>query len=279
MSQYSTQFIKASSPSTGVLVLELARAPVNAFNDDFWGDLGATFNKVSLDGDIKAIVLASSMPKVFTAGLDLMAATAGLSERLEDTARTATKMRHHLVEFQAAITAIEKCSQPVIAAIHGIAYGLGIDITAACDIRYAATSASFSIKEVDVGLAADIGSLARLPKVTGNGSLLRELAFTARPFDAKEAYTLGLVSRVIEGGREEVFAAALETAKVIAAKSPIAVRGTKHILIHARDHSVQENLDYTAVWNQVMLQSDDILQSLEGFTKKRAPKFKPMPKL
>lgn len=97
---------------------------------------------------------------------------------------------------------------------------------------------------MDVGLAADIGSLAYVPKITGNQSLIRELAYTARPFTALEAEKAGLVSRVIEGGREEVIAAALDLAKTIAVKSPIAVSGTKHLISHARDHSVAENLEY-----------------------------------
>ena len=92
-------------------------------------------------------------------------------------------------------------------------------------------------QEVDVGLAADIGTLARLPKITGNQSLASELALTARNFSAAEALTVGLVSRVVEGGRVEVVKAALETAALIAQKPPIAVLGTKKILLHARDHT------------------------------------------
>lgn len=88
-----------------------------------------------------------------------------------------------------------------------------------------------------MGLAADIGTLARLPKVVGNHSLLHELAYTARNFSAAEAEKLGLVSRVVQGSRDEVLAAALQTAQLIAEKSPIAVLGSKHLLLHARDHT------------------------------------------
>lgn len=105
------------------------------------------------------------------------------------------------------------------------------------------------MKEVDIGLAADIGSLAYLPKITGNQSFVRELAYTGRNFSAPEAEKLGLVSRIVPGGRDEVVQAALELAKVIAAKSPIAVSGTKRLVSHARDHSVEENLVYTRSWN------------------------------
>lgn len=92
-------------------------------------------------------------------------------------------------------------------------------------------------QEVDVGLAADIGTLARLPKIAGNQSMVYELAFTAREFGAGEAEKMGLVSRVVPGGRVEVVQAALQLAGVIAKKSPIAVLTTKKVLQHAREHT------------------------------------------
>jgi len=128
-------------------------------------------------------------------------------------------------------------------------------------------------------MAADLGTLARLPKITGNESLLRELAFTARAFDAAEAAQLGFVSKIVQGSKDAVIAEALKTAKFIASKSPIGVVGTKNVLLHSRDHGVQENLDYVATWNQGMLQSDDLKQSISAFTTKRAPNYKPLPKL
>jgi delta(3,5)-delta(2,4)-dienoyl-CoA isomerase len=164
------------------------------------------------------------------------------------------------------VSSIERCDKSVVAAVHGLCLGGGIDIIAACDIRFAAEGSIFSIKvstlylllrpsahlssqtqEVDVGLAADVGSLQRLPKQTASSSLLYELALTARNFGPSEALTLGLVSKVVPGGREGVLAAALETAKVIASKSPIATLGTKHLLNYSREHTVQEGLDYCKV--------------------------------
>jgi len=125
---------------------------------------------------------------------------------------------------------------------------------------------------VDVGLAADIGTLAHLPKITANQSLARELAYTARPFSSTEAEKLGLVSKVIDGGREAVVREALALAKVIASKSPVAVTGTKHLLLHARDHSVTENLEYTAIWNGAMVQSQDLKEAVKaGISKTKTP--------
>ena len=106
-----------------------------------------------------------------------------------------------------------------------------------------------------MGLAADIGTLAYLPKIAGNMSLVREFCYTSQTFSAAVAEKMGLLSSVIEGGREDVVGAALELAKAIASKSPVAVAGTKHIISHALDNSIAANLDYTAIWNGGALQT------------------------
>lgn len=109
-----------------------------------------------------------------------MAETSLQNQSEGDTARTALRLRAHISNFQSAFTAIEKCSKPVIAAIHNACFGAGVDLVTACDIRYCTKDSFFCVKEVDVGLAADVGSLQRLPKIIGNNSLVRELCFTGR---------------------------------------------------------------------------------------------------
>ncbi|KAH7886885.1 Delta2-dienoyl-CoA-isomerase [Phlebopus sp. FC_14] len=284
----STKCLKVSKPIPFVLHVELSRGPANAFTTEFWKEYSAVLDKVASPddeyGDVRVVVLSSALPKIFTAGIDFqdLSLTTQPRTAFADPARTAHALRDHIISFQHAISSPERCPVPVIAAIHGVVYGLGIDIISACDVRYTASNATFSIKEVDVGLAADIGTLAHLPKITGNASLARELAFTARPFTAVDALALGLVSKVVDGGREEVVRAALELAKEIAGKSPIAVVGTKQLLVHARDHSVPENLLYTATWNAAMLQTapvtQDIPQAVQASRSKsdERPAFSPL---
>ncbi|KAI0756167.1 ClpP/crotonase [Daedaleopsis nitida] len=267
----SGTFVKVSSPSPHVALVELSRGPVNAFSNPFWTELGRTFDAISEDGSIRAVVLASALPKLFSAGIDFSALSLGQGS---DPARTALILHKTITSFQDSISAMERCPYPVIVATHGVSYGLSIDIIAACDVRYAASNTVFSIKEVDVGLAADIGTLARLPKAAGNQSLVSELALTARNFSAVEAEKMGLVSRVVQGGRDEVLAAALETATLVAEKSPVAVLGTKHLLRHARDHSVRENLEYTVVWNAAMLQTQDLKDAVAAAQRKAKPNFR-----
>lgn len=267
-----------TEPYPAVLLVELARAPVNAFNVEYWSAFGKLFDDITEDGyDVRALVLCSSFPNIFTAGLDLKETSILSSESVSPTkwdgARVSLAMHQFIQRFQTAITKPERAPFPVIAAVHGQIIGLGVDIMCACDVRYAAENSVFSIKEADIGIAADVGSLAYLPKVTGNQSLLRELAYTARNFSASEAEKLGLVSQVVPGGRDQVVQAALGLAKTIAEKSPVAVSGTKRLISHARDHSVEENLMYTQSWNAHALMTNDMKENIIAKQERRTPKF------
>ncbi|KAG6836033.1 hypothetical protein H0H93_012123, partial [Arthromyces matolae] len=242
----STKWINVSEPTPHVLHVELARSPVNAY----WQEYGKVFETlVDAHGtgeDIRVVVVSSSYPKIFSAGLDMASAVELGNKDLttQDPARASLSLRNAILEFQNAICKPDKCPFPVIAAVHGPVVGLGIDLISACDVRYASSTATFSIKEVDVGLAPDIGTLAYLPKITGNLSAIRELTYTSRFFSAAEALNIGLVSKVVEGGREAVIKDALELAKVIAGKSPVAVAGAKHLINHARDHRCVSKFDF-----------------------------------
>ncbi|KZS91833.1 ClpP/crotonase [Sistotremastrum niveocremeum HHB9708] len=298
MASYSPKYFKISFASEGVLLVEINRPPANAFSEEAWEELGATFQKIGEDGSVRVVVLASTNPRIWSGGIDLasFATMTKDSTGSLDPARHALYSKKYLTRFQAAISAVENCLHPVIAAVNGAAPGLSIDIMTAADIRYASSDTRFSVKachlsylsewcltglqETLLGMAADIGTLARFPKVVGNQSLARELAFTGRNFTAEEALSIGLVSKIVPGTRDDVIKAALETAKQIAKNSPIAVAGTKHLMLHARDHSVQENLDYTATWNAAMLMGPDTSIAYKGSRKGGPPPvFPPLEKL
>jgi len=137
---------------------------------------------------------------------------------------------------------------------------------AATDIRICSTDASFCIKEVDLAMCADVGTLQLLSKIVGNDSLVRELSLSGRPFGAHEAKDIGLVSRVVAGGQTEVVGAALALAREIAEKSPVATVGIKRNLNFSRDHSVDDSLDAAATWNGATIQTADIVLSLSKGT-------------
>ncbi len=174
--------------------------------------------------------------------------------------------------MQDTLTSLERCRKPVLAAIHGGCIGGGIDLITCADIRYCSADASFTIKEIDIGMTADVGTLQRLPRLVGEG-ITRELAYTGRTFDAAEARSIGLVNRVFDS-REALVAGVREIAATIAAKSPLSIRGTKEMITYAREHSVADGLNYIATWNAAMLMSKDLTEAMTANLAKRTPTFK-----
>lgn len=243
----------------------------NALNGVLWREIGAAFRWVDDTPEVRVAIL-SGAGRHFCAGIDfeLMSAVLGAVELLRP-GRKEEQLRRTIIELQTAFTALERCRKPVLAAIHGLCIGGGLDLIAACDMRYAAADAAFSLKEVDLAIVADVGSLQRLPYLIGEGQV-RELAFTARQFDAAEAQAMGLVNRVFADAaqlRDGVQAIAAS----IAAKSPLTVRGIKQVLNYGRDHSVTDGLEYVATWNAALLLSDDTREAITAAMQKRPPQF------
>jgi delta(3,5)-delta(2,4)-dienoyl-CoA isomerase len=176
----------------------------------------------------------------------------------EDVARKAKILMKSINAYQKSLSWLELCKKPVLAAIHSACVGGGVDLVTVADMRYCTKDAWFQVKEVDIGMAADVGTLQRLPKVIGSDSLARELCYTARKMPAAEALSSGLVSRVFED-KDSMIKGVVEIAEEISKKSPVAVQGTKVSIVFGRDHSVQEGLNQIGLWNQLMLQSEDFM--------------------
>ncbi|KAI1344952.1 ClpP/crotonase [Xylariaceae sp. FL0016] len=270
------QYFLVSAPTEYVAHVEINRpAKLNAFHEPMWLELGQIFSRLSHDSDVRAVVLSAVGEKAFTAGLDVQAASQSdnlSSGGVTDGARAATKLRRHILEFQDCISQIERCEKPVICVMHGISIGLAIDMSCCADIRICTQNTKFAVKEVDIGIAADIGTLSRLPKVVSSFSWVKDVCLSARGFGAKEALSVGFVSQVLEN-KAKAIEIALGLASLISKKSPVAVQGTKELLNHARDNTVADSLKYTSVWNQAMLQTNDFKDALMSGIKKINPKF------
>ncbi|KAK4037397.1 delta(3,5)-Delta(2,4)-dienoyl-CoA isomerase, mitochondrial-like [Daphnia magna] len=257
--KYKFETLLVSTPREYVYHVELNRPQqFNTMNSAFWREMVECFQAISEDSDCRVVVLSAN-GKHFTAGLDLTDMGPLMETVLGDgdVARKFRTLQQFIKSYQLSFTSVEQCNKPVIAAVHGGCIGGGVDLITAADIRFCTQDAFFQIKEVDIGLAADVGTLQRLPKVIGSDSLVRELAYTARKMFADEAAQAGLVSRVLSD-KEIMLKVALEIASAIADKSPVAVQGSKHNLNYARDHSIEEGLNYMVIWNAAMLQSEDL---------------------
>ncbi|CAI6313273.1 unnamed protein product [Periconia digitata] len=277
--KWEYEYFNITFPAEYVAHVEINRPEkLNAFIEKMWLNLSLIFNRLSHSPSVRAIVLSGAGDRAFTTGLDVKAASQGLlaspssGKQQEDVARKANNLRRHILEFQDCITAVEKCEKPVIVVYHGISYGLAVDLGCACDIRLSTTTTTFAVKEVDIGIAADIGTLSRLPKLVSSFSFAKEIALTARPFDSAEALQHGFVSHVLPSKAEAV-AKGLQLAGLMAEKSPVAVVGTKELLNYSRDRSVEEGLRYTAIWNMSMVQSSDVGEALLGGLEKRKSVF------
>ena len=256
-----------------VATVRLNRADkANAMNAAMWQEIRQAFDWVDTTAAVRVAVLQAE-GKLFCSGIDLammMQMPAQIADDCEGRQRE--KLRRVILDLQDSLTSLERCRKPVLAAIHGACIGGGVDLVVCADMRYASSDASFAIKEIDIGMVADVGTLQRLPKLVGQG-ITRELAYTGRKLGAAEAQSIGLVNRVFDS-REALYAGVHEIAAQIAAKSPLSIRGSKEMLNYARDHSVADGLNYVATWNAAMLQSDDLMAAMMAGMSKQAPQFR-----
>jgi len=243
---------------------------LNAMNADFWKEIIDIFQCADETDEVRVVVL-SGAGKHFSAGIDLALLAQAASHLGKDVGRNARALRKTILQLQGSFNAVDKCSKPVLAAIQGYCIGGGIDLISACDMRYCSADAQFSIKEIDMGMAADVGTLQRLPRLIGDG-IMRELAYTGRNVNAEEAQRIGLVNSIY-ADHSALLDGVMDLARQIAAKSPIAIRGTKEMIGYARDHRVEDGLEYIATWNAAMLQSADLQVAMMAHMSKKTPEF------
>ncbi len=258
----------------GVATLWLDRADRrNALGRAFWEDLPRATAAVAGDRSIRALILAAR-GEHFTVGLDLKEMTlVGPEYQVGERSRAAVSERGYRAvrQMQATITSLAELEVPVVAAVQGYCLGGGLDLICACDVRVASAEAIFSVREIKMAIVADLGTLQRLPRIVGVGAA-SEMALTGEDIGAERAVAMGLVNRVV-ADPSEVYPAAVDIARRIAANSPLAVRGTKAVLRANDGRTVDEGLDFVARWNVMYLDSHDLREAYAAFMEKRPPVF------
>ena len=250
---------------------------LNTMTRDFWVELPEVLDEINRNSEIRAVILSSS-GKHFCAGMDLNAFSNGVEnipdDKKPDHARVGEALYRVAKELQGYISTLEKIRAPVIAAVQGGCVGGALDLITACDIRLASKEAFFCIQEINIGMAADVGTLQRLPRIIPD-SKMREMAYTGRKMLADEAKESGLVSNVYES-QEDMLKAANELAEDIATKSPVAIYGLKALMNYSRDHSIDDSLDFNALWSGAMLSQKDMAEAMTAQMEKRDAAFNKM---
>ncbi len=237
----------------------------------FWNEFAQVFRWLDGDPRVRVVLLRGEGPN-FSTGLDLQAMASEVAPLVGPAVATERYALYALIQrMQGAIDAVAACKKPVIAAIAGNCLGGGVDLITACDVRLCADDAVFSVREVRLAMVADVGTLARLPGIVGQG-VAREWALTGDDFDAKRALRAGLVNETF-ATHEALFAAARAMAGRIARNPPLTVQGVKQVLNDRSEREARESLKYVALYNAAFLPSEDLREALSAWMEKREPKF------
>jgi enoyl-CoA hydratase len=254
--QYETLDIQIAD---GIAVVTLNRPPVNAQNAKMRTELTEAFDVLSDLEDVAVAVLTGS-GKVFSAGADIR-------ERPNLGATPGAYGRHNRI-VRESHNALVECSKPIIAAINGPAMGAGFGLVMACDIWVASTEAFVSMPEINVGLAGGVSFLQKY----FSRSRARRMFYTGMKVDAQELYRLGLVEACLPP--EQLMPYAMDIAREIAAKSPIALRLAKEAARMTEVMPLREAYRYEQSNTVFLSKTEDAREAQLAFLEKRAPVYK-----
>ena len=245
----------------------------NSMNEDFWTMFPKEVEQLDDSGEIRALIVSSTGPH-FSAGIDLSMFKDDIVENETDNemGRSRGYFLQQLRFLQNAVSCLEAARFPVVTAVQGGCIGGGIDLITAADIRICTKDAFFLIEEINVGLAADIGTIQRLPKIIPAG-IAREWTMLGEKVSADRAKEVGLVSS-LHDNHEEMMKNAFEIAEKLASKTPLAMWVTKETLNYSRDHTVKESLENVALWNAATLHKEDVMSTMMSKMQKKKPEYR-----
>ena len=253
----------------GHLVLNRPDA-MNTMSPQLWRELETVLDQLHRSPTLRALVI-SSTGRHFSAGMSLDVFQNGGIQLDDRSAEGRAAIVDLLADMQQAFNRLDDLRVPTIAAIQGGCIGGAVDLVAACDIRYAEAGAFFCIQEINIGMAADLGTLQRLPKLIPLG-VVKEMAYTGRRLPAARALAVGLVNDVLATPAECV-EAALQCAREIAQKPPVAVWGSKQAIHYARDHGVKDSLQQMGWLQAAIWQNRNLMEAFAATQAKRPAAF------
>jgi enoyl-CoA hydratase/carnithine racemase len=264
----------ALSHEGGVAHLQLNRPErMNTMTPAFFPALRDAVRSASDAGQTRAMVI-SSTGKHFSAGMALDVFAGSELALATNTARERLSFQESLKKLMDCFTALDEARFPIVCAIQGGCVGGALDLASACDIRLCSADAFFTVQEISIGMAADLGVLQRLPKIVPQG-VAREMAYTGERVGAERALAVGLVNEVLADAGALV-ERALALARTIASKSPLAIAGTKLALNHARDHSTSSALQQMTLLQSAIFDSEEMAVAIAAWKSKRGAEFEPL---
>ena len=244
-----------------VVTITLNRpAALNAQNNPMRRELFGVFADLRQDEDVRAIVVTGAGERAFSAGADI-------KEFLEPPVPTRFREQRKRLDYRSEM---DRCPQPIIAAIRGFALGGGLELALACDIRIAAEDAQLGLTEVNLGIIPGGGGTQRLPRVVGRGKAL-EMILTGARMSADEALRIGLVERVVPVAL--LIPAALALARAMADKAPIALRYAKEAVVSGLQMSLADGLRLENDLSTLLRTTEDRAEGARAFVEKRKPKW------
>jgi len=245
-----------------VATLTLNRPAVrNAMNTALREAMYERFTALAVDDDVRAIVVTGAGDKAFSAGADIR-------EFVEPLVPTQFREQRRRLDFRQVM---ERCPQPIIAAIRGIALGGGLELALACDIRIAGDDALLGLTETNLAIIPGGGGTQRLPRLVGRGKAL-EMILTGARIGAAEALRIGLVERVVPAA--EVTSAARELARELAGRAPLAIRYAKEAVVKGLGMSLEDGLRLEGDLATLLRTTEDRLEGARAFLEKRKPDWK-----
>jgi enoyl-CoA hydratase len=246
---------------------------MNTMTPAFFPAVRDAVQQLSDRGETRALVI-SSTGKHFSAGMALDVFAGDELALAAKTPRERLSFQRSLKKLMDCFTALDEARFPIVCAIQGACVGGALDLATACDLRVCSADAFFTVQEISIGMAADLGVLQRLPKIVPQG-VAREMAYTGERVGAERALAIGLVNEVLadaDAARER----ALALARTIASKSPLAIAGTKLALNHARDHSTASALEQMTLLQSAIFDTDEMAAAIDAWKAKRSAEFDPL---
>ncbi len=273
----NTEFFTVELADSGIAHLRLNRPErMNTMTPAFFPAVRDAVSRLNAEGQARVLVV-SSAGKHFSAGmaLDVFSGGNDLATMLHtDSARARLAFQDGLRQLMRCFDAIESARFPVIAAVQGACIGGALDLAAACDLRVCSADAFFTVQEIHIGMAADLGVLQRLPKIVPPG-VAREMAFTGERLGAERALATGLVNAVLPDA-DAALAHAMKLAESIAAKSPLAIAGSKLAINYAVDHPTADALDQMTLLQSAIFDLGEMGRAIAAWKGKTAGQFDPL---